>query len=210
MKKILIVLLLTMAFHFSAMAQQQPAIQLRTNALYCLAASPNVGIEIQADNGLAWQLDYIGAWWNSYKGNRFWSNYAFQTELRYYPSSRKQGLPYTGHHFGVYGQLATFDFELGGKGIMCRDLDKTFGVGISYGYTMPLTPRLSIDFTGGIGFVQSRYEQYVPNADNSWYSKTNSGTFRGCLPTKLEVSLVWNLNNTSPVISKKTERIIYY
>lgn len=193
-----------------ANAQKFPTVQLRTNGLYYLAASPNVGLEIQTDMGVAWQFDYIGAWWNSFKTNRFWSNYAFQTEFRYYPSSRKQGLPYTGHHFGVYAQLATYDFELGGKGIMCRDLDKTFGVGLSYGYTLPLTPRLSIDFTGGIGFVQSRYQQYIPNADNSWYSKTNSGTFRGCLPTKLEVSLVWNLNNINPIVSKKTERIIYY
>ena len=63
------------------------AVQLRSNGLYDLALCPNIGIEIQTDLGLAWQLDYIGAWWNSPSRNRFFSNYAFQTELRYYLES---------------------------------------------------------------------------------------------------------------------------
>lgn len=210
MKKILIVLLLTMAFHFSAMAQQQPAIQLRTNALYCLAASPNVGIEIQADNGLAWQLDYIGAWWNSYKGNRFWSNYAFQTELRYYMSAKRTGMPYTGHHLGGYGQLMSYDFELGKKGIICPDLGDTWGVGISYGYTKALTPHLAIDFTLGIGYIQSHYDAYKPNFDNSWWSRTKSGTLKTVFPTKAEIALVWTINTANRVVGKKTKSIIYY
>lgn len=209
MRKLAMILLMGL-LPLCARAQRYPTIQLRTNSLYYLAASPNVGMEIQTDMGIAWQFDYIGAWWNSFKTNRFWSNYAFQTEFRYYHSSRKQKMPYTGHHYGVYAQLVTYDFELGGKGVMCDDLDKTFGVGISYGYTKPITPRLSIDFTAGVGYVQSRYQQYIPNADNSWYSKTNSGTFRGFLPAKIEISLVWNLNNTSAVLNKKTERVIYY
>ena len=98
------------------------AVQLRSNGLYDLALCPNIGIEIQTDLGLAWQLDYIGAWWNSPSRNRFFSNYAFQTEIRYYLASPKMTFPYTGHHVGLYGQMITYDFEFGGTGYQSRDL----------------------------------------------------------------------------------------
>ena len=48
------------------------SVQLRTNGLYDLALCPNVGIEIQTDLGLAFQLDYIGAWWSNNAKHRFW------------------------------------------------------------------------------------------------------------------------------------------
>ena len=115
------------------------AVQLRSNGLYDLALCPNIGIEIQTDLGLAWQLDYIGAWWNSPSRNRFFSNYAFQTEIRYYLASPKMTFPYTGHHVGLYGQMITYDFEFGGTGYQSRDLDYTFGIGASYGYSFPLS-----------------------------------------------------------------------
>lgn len=57
---------------------------LRTNGLYDLALSPNIGLEWQSSFGLAFQFDYVGAWWNSPSKNRFFSNYGFQTEIRYY------------------------------------------------------------------------------------------------------------------------------
>ena len=105
------------------------AVQLRTNGLYDLALCPNIGIEIQTDLGIAWQLDYVGAWWNSPSRNRFYSNYAFQTEIRYYLDCEQMTFPYTGHHIGLYGQMMTYDFEFSGTGYQSRDLDMTFGIG---------------------------------------------------------------------------------
>lgn len=209
MKQILMILSFACACSH-ALAQRYPTVQLRTNGLYCLAASPNVGLEIQTDLGIAWQLDFVGAWWNSYKTNRFWSNYAFQTEMRYYTSGGHSGLPYKGHHVGLYAQLVTYDFELGKKGVMCPDLGDTWSIGISYGYTKPLTQNLALDVTVGIGYIKSQYDVYRPNFDNSWWTRTKTGTFRGALPTKAEVSLVWTINSANPMVSKKTKSIIYY
>ncbi len=173
------------------------AVQLRSNGLYDLALCPNIGIEIQTDLGLSWQLDYIGAWWNSPSRNRFFSNYAFQTEIRYYLASPKITFPYTGHHVGLYGQMITYDFEFGGTGYQSRDLDYTFGIGASYGYSFPLSKRWSLDLTIGLGYFQSRYDEYDPREiygeKHFIHKETRRLKFWG--PTKLEATFVWNINS---------------
>ena len=173
------------------------AVQLRSNGLYDLALCPNIGIEIQTDLGLAWQLDYIGAWWNSPSRNRFFSNYAFQTEIRYYLASPKMTFPYTGHHVGLYGQMITYDFEFGGTGYQSRDLDYTFGIGASYGYSFPLSKRWSLDLTIGLGYFQSRYDEYNPRDvyDGKHFIKNETRRLKFWGPTKLEATFVWNINS---------------
>lgn len=171
------------------------AVQLRTNGLYDLVLCPNVGIEVQTDLGLAWQLDYIGAWWNTQKKNRYFSNYTLQTELRYYFASPKMNFPYTGYHAGAYFQLATYDFEFGGKGFQCRDLDNSIGFGLSYGYSKAISRRFSLDFTLGIGYFTSKYTVYEPS--NDWYKAVGYKKLTWFGPTKAEVTLVWNLNKNN-------------
>lgn len=174
--------------------ESAPAVvQLRTNGLYDLALCPNVGLEIQTDLGLAWQLDYIGAWWNNDAKHRYFSNYAFQTEIRYYFASPRMQMPYAGHHAGIYGQMATYDFEFGGTGYQSRDLDFSFGIGASYGYSFPLNKRWTLDLTIGLGYFQSRYDVYHPDNKGS-YSKDETRQFTFWGPTKLEATFVWNIN----------------
>lgn len=167
------------------------AIQLRTNGLYWLALSPSVGMEIQTNSGLAFELGYVGAWWNSHARNRFYSNYAFESELRYYLDNKGQHTPFKGHHIGVYGQLVTYDFEFGGRGYQCNDLKKTFAVGASYGYSLPISRHFNVDFTVGVGYFSSKNREYIPFDDGYAATADKKLTFFG--PTKLEVSLVWNI-----------------
>jgi hypothetical protein len=168
------------------------SVQVKTNTLYDAALCPNIGTEIQTDLGIAWQIDYIGAWWNSDAKHRYWSNYALQTEIRYYFNHTSMDAPFSRHHLGLYAQLATYDFEFGGTGYMCRDLDKSFGFGTSYGYSLPVGERWNLDFTFGIGYFESKYEVYEPYINDYRRTDRRRLTFFG--PTKLEVSLVWNLN----------------
>lgn len=168
------------------------AVQLRTNGLYTLALCPNIGIEIQTDIGLSWQLDYIGAWWNNDATHHFFSNYAFQTEIRYYLGHKRMSYPYNGHHIGLYGQMATYDFEFGGTGYMSRDLDFSIGIGISYGYSFPIGKRWNFDITAGFGHFNSKYDIYNPTP--AGYRKYDTRKLNWWGPTKLEASFVWNIN----------------
>lgn len=166
---------------------------LRTNGLYDLALSPNVGIEFQTDLGLAFQFDYVGAWWNSPSKNRFFSNYGFQTEIRYYFKHKNTANPFRGLHAGVYGQMATFDFEFGGEGVQCPNLDDAWGLGLSGGYTLPISRRWAIDFVLGLGYFTAKYKTYDPTY-NGGYQATGTKRLKFFGPTKLEVSFVWSLN----------------
>lgn len=175
-----------------ALEDKPTTVQLRTNGLYWLALSPNIGVEMQTDLGIAFLADYVGAWWNNNQKHHYWSNYAFHAEGRYYLAGKKQDAPFKGHHVGLYGYLATYDFEFGGKGVQCADLSKTFSIGVSYGYSLPLNDRLSVDMTIGIGYLQSKYTEYEPTA--TWYKATGYKKATWIGPTKLEATLVWNIN----------------
>ena len=168
------------------------AVQLRTNLVHDLALCPNIGIEIQTDLGLAWQLDYSGAWWNKRSNNKYYSCYAFETELRYYFKSRREAMPYRHHHIGVYGQMLTYDFEFKKTGCQSARLDKTFGVGASYGYLLPISKNWAFDFTLGVGYFQSLYDKYIPTVNGYHRTGTHKLKFGG--PTKLEVTAVWYIN----------------
>ena len=168
-------------------------VMLRTNGLYDLAAMPNGGIEVQAPCGLALQMDYIGAWWYRDSKHHYYQSYAVQTELRYYFARRKVKRAFQGHHIGIYGQLATYDFEFGNTGYQCARLDRSYGMGVSYGYVLPLTKRLSLDLTAGIGWFHTRYEKYEPS-NYGTYIGYESHIMDWIGATKLEAALVWNLN----------------
>ena len=89
--------------------------------------------------------------------------------------------------------MITYDFEFGNKGYQCNDLSKTIGIGVSYGYCMPLNKTFSLDFTIGIGYLHTNYTEYIPHSDKYVRTGEKSKTWIG--PTKAEVSLVWNINN---------------
>lgn len=191
-KKICLTAITTLLMTAKGYAQgASTGVLLKTNTLYDLAACPNVGLELQTDFRMALQIDYIGAWWNNDKKHRYFSNYAFQTELRYY-LTRNSGYALRGSHIGLYGQLATYDFEFGNTGWQCNALDRSFGIGASYGYSIPMSRHWSLDLTAGIGYFQSEYAEYLPK--NGWYRKTETRQLKFYGPTKLEAALVWNIN----------------
>ncbi len=197
LKAVMMVIMMTVttsqAQEIYSLESSPATVQLRSNGLYDLALCPNVGIEIQTDFGLAFQLDYIGAWWNSPSRNRYFSNYGFQSEIRYYFTHDDYSVPFTGIHAGVYGQMATFDFEFGGEGYQCPNLDDAWGLGVSGGYTLPISRRWALDFTLGVGFFTAKYTPYDPTV-NGGYVATGLKRFKWWGPTKAEVTLVWSLN----------------
>lgn len=168
------------------------AVQMRTNLLHAATLCPNIGVEIQTDLGLAWQLDYTGAWWNNRKKKRYYSFYGFQTELRYYINSKGMEMPYTHHHVGIYGQMMTYDFEFGNTGFQSPKLDMTFAAGISYGFVKPVSKHWSFDFTIGVGYFQSTYHKYEPTPKGFHATNTRKIKYGG--PTKLEITAIWYIN----------------
>lgn len=164
-------------------------IALRTNLLYDAALIPTIGAEF--DLGKLWSIgfDYNGTWFYSVSRHRYWQTIGGYLTLRRYLKADEEGRPFMGHHFGVYGQLLTFDIEFGDKG--WQGAYPNWGGGIEYGYSAWLSNRLNIDFSIGIGYLRLKYKEYDPDGDSFKWRGTYRRNWWG--PTKAEVSLKWLL-----------------
>ena len=164
-------------------------IALRTNLLYDAALIPTIGAEF--DLGKLWSIgfDYNGSWFYSVSRHRYWQTIGGYLMLRRYLKADDEGRPFMGHHFGVYGQLLTFDIEFGDKG--WQGAYPNWGGGIVYGYSAWLSNRLNIDFSIGIGYLRLKYKEYDPDGDSFKWRGTYRRNWFG--PTKAEISLKWLL-----------------
>lgn len=170
---------------------------LKTNLLYDAFLIPNIGLEFYLGKGWSLGANWMYAWWKNDNRHRYWRVYGGEIGLRKYFSSRAAAKPLTGHHVGVYGQMLTYDFEFGGKGYMGGRPGgslwekSNYGVGLEYGYSLPIAKRFNLDFSLGIGYLGGTYYEYVPMDNHYVWQSTKNRHWFG--PTKAEVSLVWLL-----------------
>lgn len=170
---------------------------VRSNLLEDILLVPNIGIEFYL--GRQWSIgaNWKYAWWHNDRKHDYWRVYGGDLNVRKYFGSKAKEKPLQGHHIGIYAQVATYDFELGGKGIMGgvpggNIFDKFhYGGGIEYGYSVPVARRLNLDFTIGLGYLGGEYREYVPMDECYVWQATKHRHYWG--PTKAEISLVWLL-----------------
>ena len=168
---------------------------LRTNILYDAVTVPNIGIEFNLGSGWTIGASWMHAWWKNDRAHNYWRNYGGELDIRKYFGKRAERKPLTGHHLGLYMQALTYDVELGGRGYMGGKpggtiFDKaSYGIGIEYGYSLPIARRLNLDFGIGIGYLGGEYRVYDPSDTHYVWKETRHRHWFG--PTKAEVSLVW-------------------
>lgn len=168
-----------------------PYMSVKTNALYDLLLIPNVGVEFHLGHNFSVASNWHFAWWNSHKLKWFWRTYGGDVSLRYWFGKAAKEKPLTGHHIGLYGQIISYDFELGKKGILAEPW--SWSSGVEYGYSLPLASRMNLDFTVGVGYHTGTFHEYLPIDTHYVWQATKIRNYVG--PTKLEVSLVWLLGN---------------
>lgn len=176
---------------------------ISSNLLYDAAAIPNIGAEFYLGKGFSLTTDWSYAWWKNDPAHWYWRTYGGELGLRYWFGEASKEKPLTGHHIGVYGQILTYDFELGKMGIMggkpggvLKD-QPNYTVALEYGYSLPIAKRLNLDFSVGVGYHWGIFHEYVPMDDCYVWQATKKRNYIG--PTKLDISLVWQLgkNNTN-------------
>jgi len=168
---------------------------VRTNMLYDLLAVPNIGVEFYLGKGWSVAADWMYGWWKTDRSHWYWRAYGGDIVVRKWFGHAAEDKPLTGHHLGVYGQIFTYDIETGGRGYMGGKPGGTlwdrmnYTVGVEYGYSLPITRRLNIDFTIGVGYWGGTYHEYKPMDGCYVWQSTKQRHWFG--PTKAEVSLVW-------------------
>lgn len=164
-------------------------IAAKTNLLYDAAIVPNVGFEVYLGKNFSVAGNWMYSWWKSDRVSWYWRTYGGDLALRYWLGRAAKEKPLTGHHIGLYGQILTYDIEVGGRGYLGDRW--SYGGGLEYGYSLPLRQRLNIDFTLGVGYLGGEFQEYLPIDGHYVWQVTKMRNWIG--PTKLEVSLIWQL-----------------
>ena len=162
-------------------------VSLKTNGLYDLLLIPSVGAEVWLGRMMSVNANWSYAWWSKNRRHNYWRYYGGDIALRRWFGRKAAEKPLTGHHIGLYAQIMTYDFELGGKGYMGNKYN--YGGGVEYGFSLPLARRFNIDFTVGVGYLGGEYYEYTPIDGHYVWQATKQRRWFG--PTKAEVSLVW-------------------
>lgn len=173
---------------------------LKNNLIYDIALLPNLGVEIPFGRNYRWSVELEGqwSWWNT--NSTSWWYHRIQmagAEMRYWLGNRTEKDPMHGWYLGAYGYAGTYDLRLFTK--ENPDLgqlsDFSYSAGISVGYAVPLSRRLSMDFGLGIGYFGGEYKKYYRSSCDDvfpWVS-THQRSWFG--PTKAKISLVWQIGS---------------
>lgn len=170
---------------------------IKTNLLYDALALPNIGVDFYVGKNFSVGANWIYGWWDKDSTHRYWRAYGGDLNFRWWFGSKAHEKPLSGHHIGLFAGVITYDFEFGGKGYMgglpgenlwhrCN-----FISGVEYGYSLPISRRLNIDFSLALGYVGGRMIKYIPEGNSYYWQSTSKVRYFG--PTKLEISLVWLL-----------------
>lgn len=175
------------------------AMAVKTNMLYDLLALPNVGAEVYIGRNWSVAADWMYGWWSNRGKHRYWRAYGGNIGARWWLGDNPDPSTRRGHHLGVSAGVVTYDFEWGGTGYMGGVPHGTlwdrcnYTASVEYGYALPLSRRLNLDFSIGVGYLGGRYIKYEPVGDNYVCRATRRLNWVG--PVKLEIALVWLLGS---------------
>ncbi len=132
---------------------------VKTNLLYWATTSPNLGFEFTL--GRRWTFDATAVYnpweWGGDGSTRFW---LVQPEFRYWFCKAFER-HFVGLH-GIYGQYNMGNIEVPFTDVFDNYKYKgdAYGVGLSYGYHLPIGKRWGLEFTIGAGWVHLDYDKY--------------------------------------------------
>lgn len=167
---------------------------LTTNLLYDAALTPNIGVGISIADRVTVLADWMYARWNNRDKRRYWRIYGGDIEVRYHIGNLREYSPLGGHHIGVYGSIACYDFQTGRTHTGVLSDKYNYAAGLSYTYSLPVGMRFNIDFSLGMGYLWGTYKKnkLIDDCD-VWLSTHKQGWFG---PTRIGVSLVWLIGNS--------------
>lgn len=163
---------------------------VKTNLLYDGMLIPNLGVEFGLWKGLTLNVEYMHNIWfhteeRNFSKKHYYRVHGAEFGLKYYIN--KENRPFApGHHVGISCQMLTFDVT----GILADADPWKGGMMASYGYTLPITKRLNLDFEAGLGFIVGDIHKYdvVENGPDTWL-RIHKSTDRAAFVPKLGVTL---------------------
>ena len=197
----MLLLLVSALFITSASAQDW---RLKTNLAYWATTTPNIGVEKRLSDH--WSLD-LSTGWNpfTFRKNKKVKHIAVQTEMRYWLDT-----PFQGHFFGA--NLLYSHYNAGGVHLpfgFFPDLKKhrfqgdlgALGVVYGYDWTLDKENRWNLEAAIGLGLGVTRYTKFNCYGRCATAIEKKRKTF--VMPTKVAVSLVYNIGQTEKTNKNK-------
>ena len=172
---------------FACTTSRAQMVAVSTDVLMDALQTPSVGAELVVCERSSISLNLFG---NHNPWGKTMKIVGIQPEWRYYFSGR----PMHRHFVGV-GALGT-QYDITWKGKVYDGY--AVGLGLTFGYVMPLSSRVNIDLHAGVGLVAYRQKEYFEsdNYDQDYsYGGTAQANASGycLLPTRIGVSVVYIL-----------------
>ena len=165
-----------------------PPLALETNLLYDLLLIPNIGVEVGVYENITVGISYHNIWLRNKAHTRWYRTEGLEMDGRYYLN--KEGLPFKGHHVGVYAQMLTWDITFRKKGRLAERW--SYGAGILYGYNMPIIKDLNLDLEIGLGYLGGKRHRYTPQDGHRVWNSSKTHHWVG--PTKIKVTAQWMID----------------
>ena len=189
MRKLLLLLILAVGIYAPAKSQD---VSIKTNILADVALSPNVGIEF----GLKphWSLDVTGEYNQWTIQQHKWKHWLVQPEVRYwfcdYFAKHFLGLHLMGGQYNTGNIRNNINFLGSDLSVLTDNFIEGWGIGagIAYGYALPLSRHLNLEFEIGVGYVYTQFDRFECTECRK---KAGSGDHHYVGPTKAAVNLVY-------------------
>ena len=155
---------------------------LKTNVAYDAIGVLNLDYEVQVHSRMTVDIPVMWSLWDA-KPDKALRMAAIQPELRWWMGEETG----KGHFFGLHAHVAWYNLKWNDR--RYQDTGRPWaGVGLSYGYKLPLSEHWGAEFTVGVGYANMKYDTYY-NIDNGAQIDTRVRNYFG--PTKVGVSLVY-------------------
>ncbi|MDL2231171.1 DUF3575 domain-containing protein [Porphyromonadaceae bacterium OttesenSCG-928-L07] len=155
-----------------------PEIAVKTNMLYNITATLNLGIEVRILEQFTIDLSVTYNPW-TFSENKKFKHLLIQPELRYWLSEA-----FDKHFLGVHMGYARFNignirfplhvFRTKKEN---RYQGNAYGIGFSYGYQWSIAPRWSLETTLGVGYSYLEYKQYACQTCGKFIGKYSGNDF---------------------------------
>lgn len=180
----------------------RPMLAVKSNLLFDAFTALNLEIEVPIKERWSVAAEWMFPWWQhtrNHHTSRPWRLEALigTAEGRYWWGNRQKYGIMQGWFAGVFIGAGIYDVQWKAKGYQG---DYFVMAGASAGYAHRIARNLSLEYSLGVGYFNTRYRHYksIFGPDCRWHPiQLKSGRYQYFGPLRAKVSLVWMLNFNS-------------
>ncbi len=177
------------------MSSPRSLFALNSNLLLDLLSVINIAAEVPIGRRWSVVAEVAYPWWRSWSKNVTMQIESYHAELKYWLGDRSAREQLQGWSVGAYGGWGRYDVQpFSDTGVQGSFSD----VGAQVGFAHPIARNLHLEYTLGLGYLSTDYEDYKMVSDTEEYGDIKVipypwtlNSLKSIFPTRCGVSLVW-------------------